>query len=303
MISRGFIYVLLSSLFWAMDAVIAGYAFSKGSDVLVYCYQRACVSAILFFIYLQIVSKNSQKRKLKPKNILYLIGLGIISVGLGGYFGYQGVKYSVINYGFLVKSSIVVAPILDFLFFRKIITYRYLFFIGLLLFGEFLVSTKGNLVIPAKGDIYTIIAAFCYALTNVFSKFFVRKNSPEYMTFFRAIGGALVLFIIAYSSTEDLIQKNNLWFPIIGGFFGSLLFLFLYKALESTSATYVGMVGMSFSVFTAILSYFVLDQKFIPIQWLGASIIVLSVVLIEMKGSTIKLRRFWSIDKTIMIKK
>ena len=69
MISRGFIYVLLMSIFWAMDVVLAGYAFSKGSNVFVYGYQRAFISALFFFFYLQTTSKDSPKRKLKSKHI------------------------------------------------------------------------------------------------------------------------------------------------------------------------------------------------------------------------------------------
>ena len=147
-----------------------------------------------------------------------------------------------------------------------------------------MISSKGELQIPVKGDLYTIVAAFCYAIINVFSKFFVRKNSSEYMALFRAIGGGLVLFIIAFSSDEDLIQESNIWLAVIGGSFASLLYFFLYKALEIESATYVSMVGMSFSVFTAILSYVVLGQKLIPIQWLGAVVILFSAIMIEIKG-------------------
>ena len=294
MISRGFIYVLLFSLSWAMDSVIAGYAFSKGSSIFVYGYQRACVSAILFFIYLQMVSKDSPKRKLKSKHIFYLIGLGVIAGGFGNYFGFQGIKHSAVNYGFLMKTTVIFVPILEFFILRNIITYRHVFFIVALLFGALLISSKGELQIPVKGDLYTIIAAFCYAIINVFSKFFVRKNSSEYMSLFRAIGGGLVLFIIAFSSDEDLIQESNIWLAVIGGSFASLLYFFLYKALEIESATYVSMVGMSFSVFTAILSYVVLGQKLIPIQWLGAVIILFSAVMIEIKGYPIKLTSFFN---------
>ena len=294
MISRGFIYVLLFSLFLAMDVVLAGYAFSKGSNVFVYCYQRISISAILFFIYLQMVSKDSPKRKLEPKQIFYLIVLGIIGSGLANYFGFQGIKYSVINYSFLVKTTVIFAPILEFFILRKIITYKRVFFIGVLLVGALLISTKGKLIIPIKEDIYTIASAFCFALANVFSTSFIRKNSSEYMGLFRTIGGGVLLFIIAYLSTEDLIQKEYLWLTFGGGIFSFLLFLFLFKALEVVSATYVSMVGMSFPVFAAILSYVVLGQKLIPIQWLGAVVILFSAVMIEIKGYPIKLTGFFN---------
>ena len=301
-ISRALIYVLLFSLFWAMSVVLSGYALSNGSNVLILGYQTFLSATICFFIYLQITKKQSQRR-LKSRHIIYLIVLGGLAGGAGNYFGFEGIKYSAVNYGFLIKMTVVFVPILEFFILREIITYKRIFFIIILLFGAFLIITKGKLIIPVKEDIYTIVTALCFAMTNTFSKSLVRKNSPEYIALFRAIGGGVVLFIFAYLFSEDLIQKDNIWYAIIGGILVFLIFLFLYKALEIESATYVSMIGMSFSVFTAILSYFVLGQKLSYIQWLGASIIVLSVVLIEMKGSTLKLRRFWSIDKTIMIKK
>ena len=294
MISRGFIYVLFFSLSWALDAVIAGYAFSEGSNVFVYCYQRTCISALFFFLYLKVASKDSPKRKLKSKNIPYLILLGVVGSGLGTYFGFEGIKYSTVNYGFLMKTTVVFAPILEFFIFRKVVTLKRVFFIGVLLVGAFLISTKGKLILPINGDIYSIVAAFCYAATNVFSISLLKKNSSEYTALFRTIGGGVFLFIIAYLSTEDLIQKEYLWLTLGGGIFSFFLFFFLYKALEVVSATYVAMVGMSFSVFTAILSYVVLGQKLIPIQWVGAVIILFSAVMIEIKGSPIKLMGFFN---------
>ena len=282
------------SIFWAMDTVLAGYAFSKGSNVFVYCYQRTCISALFFFLYIKVTSKDSPKRKLKSKHIFYLIGLGVIGSGLANYFGFEGIKYSTINYGFLIKTSVVFAPILEFFVLRRGITYKRIFFIGVLLVGALLISSKGKLTLPINGDIYSIVAAFCYAATNVFSISLLKKNSSEYTALFRMIGGGVFLFIIAYLYTEDLIQKEYLWLTFGGGIFSFLLFLFLYKALEVVSVTYVAMVGMSFSVFTAILSYVVLGQKLIPIQWLGAVIILFSAVMIEIKGSPIKLTGFFN---------
>ena len=270
MISRGFIYVLLFSLFWAMDTVLAGYAFSKGSNVLVYCYQRACISALLFFFYIQTTSKDSPKRKLRSKNILFLIILGVIAIGIGNRFAFEGVKYSAVNYGFLIKTTVVFAPILEFFVLRRSITYKRIFFIGVLLVGALLISSKGKLTLPITEDLYTITAALCFTIANVFSIPLGQKNSSENMALFRTMGGGLFLFIIAYSSTEDLIQKEYLWLTFGGGIFSFLLFLFLYKALEVVSVTYVAMVGMSFSVFTAILSYVVLGQKLHPdsmVRW------------------------------------
>ena len=90
-----------------MDSVLAGYA--KGSSIFVYGY------AYPLFSFLSICKPRAEM-KLKSKHIFYLIGLGVIAGGFGNYFGFQGIKHSAVNYGFLMKTTVIFVPILEFLF-------------------------------------------------------------------------------------------------------------------------------------------------------------------------------------------
>ena len=283
----GFIYVLLFSLFWAMNVVLAGYTFSQGANVYTYGYQTLITSTICFCLYIYINRRN-QKFHLQTRHIPYLVLFGILANGIGNYFGLQGIKASALNYGFLIKTTVVFVIAFELIFLKYSLNLKKLYFATLLLFGAYLISTNGENLTPTLGDINTIVAALCFSLVSVFSKIFVQNNAPEYLSLFRSFGGAIVLFLIATMTQHDLIAIRYLPYSILGGILVFLLFYFLYKALEITTPSYISMIGMSFSIFTAILAYIFLDQTLDYVQLIGAFFILLAVILIEKFGQNIK---------------
>jgi|SaaInlStandDraft_4_1057021.scaffolds.fasta_scaffold140474_1 drug/metabolite transporter (DMT)-like permease len=164
--NKGFLFVFLFSLFWAIDTIISKYAFNQGMNPYVFSYQSLILSAIGLLIY----SKKT-KAKFTKKHVKYMIFLGILANGIGSLFSAYGLKLSnSTNYGFLIKTTLIFAIVFSTILLKEKITSKKIGFGLLLLFGAYLISTAGMNLIPNPGDIFIIIAAGFYSLVSILSK-------------------------------------------------------------------------------------------------------------------------------------
>lgn len=279
---KGFLYVFLMSLAWALNVVVAGYTIVELKvNPFVYGGQTLLSAAVLFGIVIIFKNQKGSQLKLTQRDIVWMFLLGVLANGIGNYFGLQGIENSPTNYAFLVKTSIVFAIGLEIILRQqKFSTPRVLLGV-LLLLGAYLISTNGRWIIPQKEDTYTLIAAACFGSVSVLSKTINKRNSPEYMALFRSVAGGIVLFGIALLLGEDIFKAEAIEWGILGGVFVFLLFLFLYKTLEIKSASYLSMMSMMFSVMVALLQYSIFGITLGFWQIIGATIIILAVILLE----------------------
>ncbi|MBU0758681.1 MAG: DMT family transporter [Nanoarchaeota archaeon] len=281
--NHGLIYVLLFSLFWAINVLIDKIVYSRGAVPYVWAYQSLLFSALFLGIY--VFLRDSSRRKslrLHHNDWSYLLLLGIISNGIGALFGTVGLKLSYAsNYGFLIKTTVVFVTIFSYFLLKQKITGKKMFFILLLLLGSYLISTKGETFAPQIGDLLILVSAACFGITAVLSEKIGNRNSPEYFSFFRGLGGGIFVLLAAILLRYDILNTEFLGLAILNGFVVFLLFLFFYLTIEARSASYMTMVSMVFSVFVAALSFIFLKEAMNAVQIIGGGIIIAAVVMIE----------------------
>ncbi len=279
---KGFLYVFLMSLAWALNVVIAGYAISELKvNPFVYGGQTLITAAILFVIAIILKHQKVSQLKIKQKDIIWMLLFGVLANGIGNYFGLQGIKNSPTNYAFLIKTSIVFAITLEIILGQQKFSLSRVLLGILLLIGAYLISTNGAFIIPQKEDTYTLIAATCFGSASVLSKTINMRNSPEYMALFRSIAGGVILFGIAFFLGENIFRAEAIEWGILGGVLVFLMFLFLFKTLEVKSASYLSMMSIMFSVMVAFLQYTIFGVTLGFWQVIGATIIILAVILLE----------------------
>ncbi len=280
---RGFLYVFLMSLAWALNVVVAGYVIAKLEvNAFVYGGQTLLTAAILFSLYILFKEKQNATLKITRSDVVWMLLFGVIGNGIGNYFGLQGIEKSPTNYAFLVKTSIVFAITLEVILRQQKFNFIRLFLGFTLLIGAYLISTNGEQLNPQKEDVYTMIAAICFGAVGVLSKTINTRNSPEYLALFRSLAGGVVLWGIALVAGENILRVEDIEWGVLGGVLVFLLFLFLYKTLEIKLASYVSMMSMMFSVMVALLQYTIFGITLEDIQIIGALIIILAVFALEL---------------------
>ena len=278
---KGLTYVILFSLFWAMNIILVKIGLLKGIHPLIFIFLIFTIAFILSTLF-NMLFKRKEFKKINKKNIWKIILVGIIGSGMGNIFTFYGLKLSTsINFGFIIKTGLVFTVILSYFFLNEKITKEKVFLASLLLIGAYLISTRGRGYIPHIGDILIVSGAFCYSVSTIIVKPLLKTIKAEIVVMFRTLLGALfVLLFIPFISTNIFDIKN----PFIIFLAGFTLFLgltFLNKTLETTTASYLTMMSMITPVLVIIMAFFILKETMNMYQVIGGLLIIGSGLLIQ----------------------
>ena len=125
----------------------------------------------------------------------WLLSVGVVGSGFGIGISYMGLQMTeVINYGFLIKTTVIFTIILaHFWFHDEKITWQKIILVLLFLIGVYLISTNGQMMIPHTGDALILLGAFLLAVTNIILKTVVRyKVDSGVIILSRTIGACIV---------------------------------------------------------------------------------------------------------------
>jgi len=292
-----FFNVLLFSIFWALQIFIAKLGFVHGAKAVTMVFQSAFVALFVLSIY--VLPKHFNKLKELPKNIL--IGLLIanaIHFGLGGFFSNSGIALtSAVNAGFLVKFALVTTTVLAWIFLKEKMTWVKFVAVMVMLFGNFLISTKGQSLVPQAGDILIVLACLCWSVGNIMIRKTLNSNNlnADIISFLRPVAGipVLLIFILLtplYPSsiqrmfTVNLFDTTYFVYALGSGLFTALLWVYLNRTLKVASASYMTMMSMMTSVFVTVLALIFLKETITLSQTVGAVLTIIAGVVTHYSG-------------------
>lgn len=206
--AKGLFLVLLMSVVWAILIILSKAILNKGVPVFTYLFQMICLAAVLVSLYAflfhrdKIVAPNRSQVK-------YLIMIGATGTALANIIGYYGLESSSsINYGFLVKTTVVFTVILAHFMLKEVLDFHKILLVIMLLVGVYLITTEGRELIPNRYDILIVMSAFFYAFANNLSKIVLRNFDPAVLSMYRMIFGSVLLavFVIAVQKEFYVVQ-------------------------------------------------------------------------------------------------
>lgn len=186
--------------------------------------------------------------------------------------------------GFLVALPVVFTPILSSLVNRLRYPLTFLPFQGAVVLGLYLLCSNGGALTFGLGEILALASSVALAGALVFGQ----KGLAELDAISVAgsqIGVAFVLSLICALLFEPLVPLGDVapfaWVTIAFlAFLSTCLTFFLQNcALEKLPSTTVSLLLTGEPVFTAVFSYLLLGETLSHMGWIGASLIVASVVL------------------------
>lgn len=234
-----------------------------------------CVSAIVF--YKQIIKSDI-------KTIKYALIMGIIlfSVFVTMTFG---LKYtSASNAGFLISLTVVFIPILSFLFLKQNIEKKVIAGVCFAVVGIALLSLNSELRV-SNGDLLCILCALLFATHVVVTGVFTQNVDSIALGVLQL--GFVGLFSTVFSMfTETLKLPGSIssWVAVLllSIFCTAIGYIVQTTAQQYTSATHTGLILSLEPVFSAIFAYAVLGEILSPKGYVGAVILLLSVLVAEL---------------------
>jgi drug/metabolite transporter (DMT)-like permease len=259
----------------------------SGAKAIPFTFQTAIIS--LVFLTLLVLPKHYKQLINLDRKIIYgLLVASAVHFGLGGFFSNSGISLtSAINSGFLVKFALVTTTLLAWPMLGEKMTRTKLATIVIILIGSYLISTKGETLIPQIGDILIILACLSWSLGNILVKKTLKNHhvSGEIAAFLRPIAGIPVLLVLTFISPlypqaiRNMFVISHLdfrfWpYALATGLMLALLWIFLNRTLKLASASYMTMMSSITPILVSILAIIILKETLVPIQTLGAIMII-----------------------------
>jgi len=260
--------ILMFSGFWALQLFVTKLAVNSGAQVL--SFQLLSIGVALALLAITLLPR------------------------FGGDFRSLYIT-SMINAGFLVKLATVTTILFAWLILKERLTATKVMMVISMLSGAYLLTTKGQILLPRVGDLYILGACVSWSLGNVLVRKHV-KSQPikiELVTFQKPLAGlpvVLVLVSLAVWSPDifgSLSQTLSCCKPPLAvlphtvgnGFLLAMTWTYLNNTLKISSASYMTMMSMITPVIVSLLAIIFLGETLIWIQILGAGLIILSGVV------------------------
>jgi len=298
----GFFCVVLAGLFWAIDTLIRYPLLGSG----------VTAEKIVFFehlflsiIFIPILFKETKKiGDIKLSTIFYFIVIGCFGSAIGTLAFTKA--FVMINPSLVIllqKLQPIVAISLARVFLGEKVQPPFYIWGLFSLVGGFLISSPD--IIPGLAEFnfsigllskkalmgygLTLVAIVSWGSSTVFGKKLTGQGFDE----MQIMGGRFIFgfaFMTFYITTQ--FGKFNLdWnFPVYGKILvmvmlsGILGMYFYYKGLKLISARVTALAEMYFPFSAVAINWIFLDAKLLPIQIVGAVILIVSSTVIQLKN-------------------
>jgi drug/metabolite transporter (DMT)-like permease len=287
------VLVIIAASLWAVDGIVLRPSLYTLPVTLVVFVESSIVALILapFFKKHFIVFK-----KLAPKDWLAFIGVALFGGAIGtmaitrALFYVDFVNLSIVV--FIQKMQPIFAIALAGLLLKEKLKKEFFIWAGLAIAGAYIMTFGFNFPNLKTGDkttiaaLFALLAAFSFGSSTVLSKRALRNVGYEIGTYLRFSITALIMLIIVLSSgtivSVSEITSNQLWIFLIIAFStgGPAIFLYYY-GLKNISASVATICELAFPLVAVLLEYFVHDNILSPIQWVGATMLLISIIKVS----------------------
>ncbi|MBL7170358.1 MAG: DMT family transporter [Candidatus Aenigmarchaeota archaeon] len=282
-IEKKIIYVLAFSIFWALEIFFTKLALNNGAEFLPLSLQNMLLGGIILLFYV-LITKRDKVKNVKKKYISRIFLMGFF-LTIGYLLSIYGLNLSTsVNYGFLIKTTIVFTPFLGFLLLKEKFNKNKVFLLITLLLGAYLMTVGINRIIPRVGDLLIIGAAFFFSSAVIIQKPLTNNIDPNVVSVSRILVSSFFLLIIFLFLSSVTFKIQTPIYGILIAFSFAMNEIFLSKTLSVSSVSYFSMMSMSVPIIISILGLIFLKESLGLFQGIGGIIIIISGILTQKKN-------------------
>ena len=246
-----------------------------------------CLNAFRFlsaFLLLSVIFFR-RVRHINAATLKYTVLVGLALAGCYIFYGYAISRTSLSNAGFICALPVVFTPVLDFFIHRtkpkrKLLLALLLCTVGLAL------MTLNEEFRPRSGDLLSLGVALCYSIDLLITEEAVKQPDVDPLTLGicqLGVVGIITLVISFAIETPTLPQSPTTWGAalFLGIFCSGIAFVIQSVQQQYTTASHVGLIFTLEPVFSAIVAFVLAGEVLLPRGYLGATLMLLSLLLME----------------------
>ncbi|WP_448595279.1 DMT family transporter [Thermoflexus hugenholtzii] len=271
----GYLYVLAAACLWGLIGPLSRLAFAFGWTPLEVAFWRAALAGLLFGLHALRLGRVRVARRDLPA----VLAFGLVGVALF----YASFQFAVqASGGAMAAVLLYTAPawvaLLSRIFLKEAMGPRKLVALMLTLLGVAGVSLQGGAVrVSITGILWGLTAGFTYALYYLFGKLYLpRYETPTLFAYAMPVGALALLPLVSFHP-PNLPAWGAVLLLTIGSTY--LAYLTYYAGLRRLEATRAAVVATVEPVVAALVSYLAWRERFGPLGYLGAALILTGVLL------------------------
>ena len=274
------IYMFIATIFFGMTYVLTKICLNYSTELHIISF-RFLIAFVISLIFLQ--------RKIFPikiKEILYSL---ILSVLLFMVFITMtiGVKYTTAtNASFLISLSVIFIPFFSWIFNKEKPKKSIFIVLIIALIGIMLLTLDKNLEFHI-GDILCLICSLLFSFHVLITERFVKNNNPITLGVLQFGGVAILSFLVQYPIEKFTLPKNEkFWISlmILSVFCTALAYIIQTVSQKKLSSTLIGLILSLEPIFSGIFGYFILNEYLSPQQYMGAFLLLISIIYVTAKN-------------------
>ncbi|WP_457751237.1 DMT family transporter [Thermococcus sp.] len=267
--NRGEAALLFVTFIWGTSFPVMKVSVMSVPPILFMMYRFAIASLAMLLFY---------RRAVLRRDTLLRGFILALTLSLGNGLQIVGLKYTTAaDSAFITSLYVVFTPFLACVILRKGIKSRDVLSLVGAITGLYMIS--GATLNLNYGNLLTVICAFSFALQIVLIQLY--SNSDYVSLSFWQIFWSFVMFLIYDVISGNLYLGMGLkaWLAAVylGVFATFLAFTFQVRYQKETEAHRAALIYSMEAVFAAVLSFIFLGERFTPIEYLGALVILLSL--------------------------
>ena len=274
------IYMFIATIFFGMTYVLTKICLNYSTELHIISF-RFLIAFVISLIFLQ--------RKIFPLKIKEILYSLILSVLLFMVFITMtiGVKYTTAtNASFLISLSVIFIPFFSWIFNKEKPKKSIFIVLIIALIGIMLLTLDKNLEFHI-GDILCLICSLLFSFHVLITERFVKNNNPITLGVLQFGGVALLSFLVQYPIEKFTLPKNEkFWISlmILSVFCTALAYIIQTVSQKKLSSTLIGLILSLEPIFSGIFGYFILNEYLSPQQYIGAFLLLISVIYISVKN-------------------
>ncbi len=293
---QGAFYVFISAAGFSVKAIFAKKAYEVGADPVTLLFVRMVFAAPLFLLlgYWN-ATHNSDEKALRKKEILALMGLGILGYYLSSIMDFIGLSYISASLERIILFSYpTLVVILTALFFRSSLDrkdYLALLITYLGIFVVFSEELKQSVSIPMEtlitGGTLVFGSACTYALYLIGSGFIIPRIGAARFTAYSMIIATLTItvhYLLVKGPTFPSHDNPIIWYGLAMAVFSTFMpAYFLSKGIKLIGSERSSVISTIGPVSTIVLANMVLHESMTWIQIVGTLVVIAGVLMISLK--------------------
>jgi len=293
----GLIFAIAGTALFGMKSIFIKLAFLQGVDAATLLALRMLIAFPLYLlilvwvVYRSFQHSTQQRFRISFVDALSILGLGFLGYYLASILDFEGLRYISAQLERLILFTYpVMVALLSWLIFSEKITFR----VGLSLLCTYLgivllfsYESSGSSDTPLLGTGLVALAALSFAFYVIFSHAYIQRFGSIFFTSVAMLSSTLFVLIHFFVGHQlsDLNVNTMIWlWASLLAIVSTLIPSFLVsEAILRIGATKTSIAGTLGPVFTVLLAVFILDEDFGWVHFLGMSLVVSGVFILDTK--------------------